>query len=100
MTAARWRAETIVSHEINKSGPCITPSRSEQMIASLINLLIVLLIVGVIWWAINAVLALIPLPAPIGQIVRIILILILCLIVIYALMGFLPGGHGEMRLLR
>jgi len=64
------------------------------MIAALINLLIVLLIVGVIWWAINAILGLIPLPAPIGQIVRIILILILALIVINALLGFLPGGGG------
>lgn len=64
------------------------------MVGALINLLIVLLIVGVLWWAVTAILALIPLPAPIGQIVRIILILILCLIVINALLGFLPGGGG------
>lgn len=64
------------------------------MIGALINLLVVLLIVGVIWWAVTAVLALIPLPAPVGQIVNIILILILCLFVINALLGFLPGGGG------
>jgi hypothetical protein len=64
------------------------------MIGALINLLVVLLIVGVIWWAVMQILGLIPLPAPVGQIVRIILILILCLIVINALLGFLPGGGG------
>lgn len=64
------------------------------MIAALINLLVVLLIVGVIWWAVTAILALIPLPAPIGQIVNIVLVLILCLIVINALLGFLGSGYG------
>lgn len=71
------------------------------MIASLINLLVVLLIVGVIWWAVTAIIGLIPLPAPIGQIVRIILILILCLIVINALLGFVPGsGYGNFKIIR
>lgn len=64
------------------------------MIGALINLLVVLLIVGVIWWAVTSVLGLLPLPAPVGQIVNIILILILALIVINALLGFLPGGGG------
>lgn len=64
------------------------------MIPSLISLLVTLLIVGVIWWAVTAILGLIPLPAPIGQIVNIILILILALIVINALAGFIPGHYG------
>lgn len=64
------------------------------MIGTLINLLVVLLIVGVIWWAVTSIIALIPLPAPVGQIINIVLILILCLIVINALLGFLPGGGG------
>lgn len=64
------------------------------MINALIALLVTLLIVGVVWWAVNAVLALIPLPAPIGQIVNIILILILALVVINALLGFVPGHYG------
>lgn len=64
------------------------------MIGALISLLITLLIVGVLWWAITAVMALLPLPAPFPQIIRIVLILILCLIVINALLGFLPGGGG------
>lgn len=64
------------------------------MLGALINLLVVLLIVGVVWWAVTSIIGLIPLPEPVGQIVRIILILILCLIVINALLGFLPGGGG------
>lgn len=63
------------------------------MVPSLISLLVTLLIVGVIWWAVTAILALLPLPAPIAQIVNIILILILCLIVINALLGFTGQGH-------
>lgn len=70
------------------------------MIAALINLLIVLLIVGVIWWAVRAILALIPLPAPIGQIVNIILILILALIVIDALLGFTGRSFSGVRFVR
>ena len=64
------------------------------MISALISLLITLLIVGVLWWAITQILALLPLPAPFAQIVRIILIVILCLIVINALLAFIPGGGG------
>lgn len=64
------------------------------MLSALINLLVVLLIVGVVWWAVTSIIALLPLPSPVGQIVRIILILILCLIVINALLVFLPGGGG------
>lgn len=64
------------------------------MLGALIQLLITLLIVGVIWWAVTQILALIPLPEPVGRIVNIILIVILALIVIYALAG-LVGGAGH-----
>lgn len=64
------------------------------MLGALITLLITLLIVGVIWWAVTQILALIPLPEPIGRIVNVLLIVILALIVIYALAG-LVGGVGH-----
>ena len=64
------------------------------MIGALISLLVTLLICGVLWWAINAVLGLLPVPEPFGQIIRIILIVILCLIVINALLAFVPGAGG------
>jgi hypothetical protein len=71
------------------------------MVAALINLVVVLLIVGVIWWAIEQLLPLIPLPAPIAQVVRVLLIVILALVIIFALLGLLPGGSGySFRLLK
>ena len=69
------------------------------MIPALIQLVVTLLIVGVIWWAVTAILGLIPLPAPIAQIVNVLLIVILALIVIYVLAG-LVGGVGHFPLLR
>lgn len=62
------------------------------MISALTTVLITLLIVGVIYWAVTAIIGLIPLPAPIGQIVHVILILILALIVIFTLLPLIPGA--------
>lgn len=64
------------------------------MVGALISLLITLLIVGVIWWAVTQLIAILPLPAPVAQVVNVILIVILALIVIYALAGLLPAGTG------
>lgn len=61
------------------------------MIAALINLAVYLLIVGVIYWAVTQILAVLPLPAPIAQVIRVILIVILVLIVVYALLGLIPS---------
>ena len=63
------------------------------MIEALIHLVVVLLIVGVIWWAVNAIVPLIPLPAPFAQIIQVLLILILALVLIfYALLPLLHIG--------
>ena len=62
------------------------------MIDALIHLVVVLLIVGVIWWAVLQILPLLPLPAPIAQVVRVLLIVILAIILIYALVPFLHLG--------
>ena len=67
------------------------------MVGSLINLLIYLIIVGVIYWAVTTILGLIPLPAPIAQVVNVILIVILVIIVVYALLGLVGiAGHGHL----
>jgi hypothetical protein len=64
------------------------------MIDALIHLVVMLLIVGVIWYAVTSILPLIPLPAPIAQVVNVLLIVILALIVIYALVPLLHlGAH-------
>ncbi len=52
----------------------------------LITLIIVLAIIGILWWAVNA----IPLPTP----VRIAAVVIFALVAILVLINFLPGGHG------
>lgn len=63
------------------------------MIETLITLVIYLVIVGLIWWAVTTILAVIPLPEPIRTVVNVCLIVILCLIVIYALLGIVPHGR-------
>jgi len=52
------------------------------MAGSLISLLITLLLVGVIYWAFTQLIGLIPLPAPIAQVVNVILVVIIALIII------------------
>lgn len=63
------------------------------MIDGLITLLIYLVILGLIWWAVTTILAVIPLPEPIRTVVNVVLIVILCLIVISLLLNLIPGTH-------
>lgn len=67
------------------------------MIETLISVIILLVIVGLIWWAVNAIIVVLPLPEPIKTVVNVVLILVLCLIVIYTL---LPLIHLPPRLTR
>lgn len=69
------------------------------MIETLISLVVYLVIVGLIWLAVTTILGVVPLPEPIKTVVNVLLIVILCFIVIYALMGLLPAG-GHVRLFR
>lgn len=61
------------------------------MIEALIALVIYLVIAGLIWWAATTILAAIPIPEPFKTVINVILIVILCLILIYALIPLL--GH-------
>lgn len=65
------------------------------MIEILISIVIYLLIAGLIWWAVTTILGVIPLPEPIKTVINVIMIVILCLIVIYALLPLIPGGGGR-----
>jgi hypothetical protein len=56
------------------------------MIGTLIGIIILLIVVGVIWWAIQQLLPLIPLPEPFRRIINVLLILILVLIVLYVIL--------------
>ncbi len=67
------------------------------MIEALIQVVIYLVIAGLIWWAVSTIINVIPIPEPIKTVVNVILIVVLCLIVIYAL---LPLLHVPMARLR
>lgn len=65
------------------------------MVDVLIHLVVLLLIIGVIWWAVETILPLIPLPAPIATIVRVLLVVIFAILIIYALVPLLHvSWHG------
>jgi hypothetical protein len=61
------------------------------MIGTLIWLIALVIILGVVWWAIMQLLPLIPLPAPFGQIVYVLLVVILVIIVVYVILTLLSG---------
>jgi hypothetical protein len=63
------------------------------MIGTLISIIVTLIILGVIWWAIQQLLPMIPLPEPFRKIIHVLLILILVLIVIWVLLALL-GSAG------
>lgn len=63
------------------------------MIETLITVVVYLIIAGLIWWAVTTILGVIPLPEPIKTVINVIMIVILCLIVIYALLALLPVGR-------
>ena len=64
-------------------------------IGTLIGILVVLIILGVIWWAIQQLLPLIPLPHPFNKIIHVLLIVILVLIVLWVIVALLStaGVH-------
>jgi hypothetical protein len=62
------------------------------MIGTLIGLIFLCIILGVIWWAFNQLLPLIPLAEPFKTIIRILLVVILVIIVIYVMMALLGAG--------
>jgi hypothetical protein len=59
------------------------------MIGTLIGIIVLLIVVGVVWWAVQQLLPLIPLPEPFGQIVRVLLVVVLVLIVLYVILALL-----------
>lgn len=68
------------------------------MIESLISVVIYLIIAGLLWWAVNTIVGVLPLPEPVKTVINVVMIVILCLIVIYALLGLI--GHVPRPLLR
>ena len=66
------------------------------MLSLLINLLIIAIVLGLAWWIIT----LIPLPEPIGQIVRVVFVVIAAIVLIWFLLGLAgspPAVHPLLR---
>ena len=67
------------------------------MIGALIQVIIALIIVGVVWWAIQQLRPLVPLPEPFRKVIYVLLVVVLVLIVVYVLAGLL-GVAGNIRI--
>jgi hypothetical protein len=72
------------------------------MIGTLISLIILCVILGVVWWAGQQLLALVPLAEPFATILRILLVVVLVIIVLYVFIQLLgmAGVHVAMPALR
>jgi uncharacterized membrane protein YwzB len=70
------------------------------MISTLIGIIVTLIIVGVIWWAIQQLLPLIPIAEPFGTIIRVLMTVVLILIVLWVILSLLgyAGVHTPFRL--
>lgn len=68
------------------------------MIGTIIGLIFVLIILGVIWWGVQELIKLIPLPDPFATIIRIVMIVVLVIIIIWVLIVLLgiAGIHVNM----
>jgi len=63
------------------------------MISVLIGIIITVIVLGVVWWAIQQLLPLIPLGEPFRTIVRVLMVVVLVIIVVYIIMQLL-GAAG------
>lgn len=63
------------------------------MIGALISIIITLILVGVLWWALQQLLPLIPLPEPFRRVINVLLVVVLVLVVIWIVLQLL-GAVG------
>lgn len=63
------------------------------LIGTLVGIILLLVVVGVIWWAIQQLLPLIPLAEPFGTIIRVLMTVILVLVVLWVIL-ILLGAAG------
>jgi len=67
------------------------------MIELLISVIIYLVIAGLIWWAVKTILGVVPVPEPIKTVINVLMVVVLCLIVLYALLPLIPHGRIGIR---
>ena len=62
------------------------------MIGTLIGLILLCIVLGVVWWAIQQLLPLMPIGEPFATIIRVLMMVILVIIVVYVIMQLLGVG--------
>lgn len=62
------------------------------MIGTLIGIIFLCIVLGVVWWAVQQLLPLIPIAEPFATIIRVLLVVILVFIVLYVIMALLGAG--------
>jgi hypothetical protein len=68
-----------------------------SLITALVYIIITLIVVGVIFWAIQTLLPLIPLPEPFRRVIYVLLVVIMVIIVLYVILQLL-GFAGSVRI--
>ena len=63
------------------------------IIGTLIGIIVTLIILGVVWWAINQLLPLIPIAEPFSTIVRVLMTVILVLVVLWIILVLLGADR-------
>jgi hypothetical protein len=63
------------------------------MVATLISIILTLIVTGVILWAVEQLLPMIPMPAPFAQIIRVLIIVVIVLVVVYIIASLLGAVH-------
>jgi len=67
------------------------------MISTVLGIVFTLIVLGVIWWAIQQLLPLIPLPHPFGVIIKVILTVLLVIVVLWVIAQLLGLGGVPVR---
>lgn len=62
------------------------------MIGTLIGIIFVIIILGVLWWAIQQLLPLIPMAEPFRTIVRVLMVVVLVIVVLWVIASLLGVG--------
>jgi hypothetical protein len=70
------------------------------IIGTLIGIIVVLIILGVIYWGITQLLPLIPLPPPFATIIHVLLVLIMVLVVIWVILMLLAAAGVHVPIFR
>lgn len=69
-------------------------------INALISVIVTLIVIGVIWWAIQQLLPLVPMPEPFRRVIYVLAVVVMVLIVLWALLSLLGVGGARLPYVR